>query len=155
HYPGSEEITSRNQMSLPQKKPILQNINSIFASCHKKISNYTIWIAQNCFQTIQLDSKEQFNKSQTVQTRIPFRYQISHVLDSGRRMKPSDFHSQFHLKVSFFYFYLYSYLFFFISNHSNLSLVYCITQRRSSHLRMTNCGGNKTKKDCTSQSILF
>ncbi|KNZ48276.1 uncharacterized protein VP01_577g2, partial [Puccinia sorghi] len=66
-----------------QKITCFQNINSIFASCHRKISNYALWISQNCYQTIQLDSKEQCNQAQTVRTGIPCRHKIAHLL-SGR-----------------------------------------------------------------------
>ena len=83
-----------------QKITSLQNINSIFASCHGKISNYALRISQKNFQSINPDRNGRCNQAQTVRTGIPCMHRISELLLSGRRVEPSDFHRQWHLKVS-------------------------------------------------------
>ncbi|KNZ52500.1 hypothetical protein VP01_3552g2 [Puccinia sorghi] len=69
-------------------------INSIFTSCHRKISKYAFWITQNFYQTIQLYSKKQCNPAQTLETEIPCRHKIDHLLASGNQVEPCDFHRQ-------------------------------------------------------------
>ncbi|KNZ52523.1 uncharacterized protein VP01_3545g2 [Puccinia sorghi] len=72
-----------------QKINTLKNINTIFATFNGKITNIFLCIAQIFYK---------------VQTGIPCRHQIAYLLASGWRVEPSDFHRQWHLKVSFFYF---------------------------------------------------
>ncbi|KNZ54000.1 uncharacterized protein VP01_307g4 [Puccinia sorghi] len=83
-----------------QKITSLQNINIIFATCHGKIINFALQTAQNCYMTIDHTSKEWCNQAQMVRTGMPCSHKIAQLLVSGRRVEPSDFHRQWHLKCS-------------------------------------------------------
>ncbi|KNZ60747.1 uncharacterized protein VP01_1505g1 [Puccinia sorghi] len=91
---------------------VVKLINRALKQQHHKIKSLfqqqkvtTCWIDQNFYQTIQFDSKGRCNQAQNIWTGMPFRHQIAHLSASGWRVEPSDFHRQWHLKISFLYFF--------------------------------------------------
>jgi len=109
----SHEISAQYHQ---EKINSLKYIGNIFDECHGRITHYALRKAQNNFtETARIDKNSGCNGDHHIRTGIPCRHQILAVIDSGGKIKPSDFHAQWHINVSFF---------FFISFHFSLSLFF-------------------------------
>jgi len=109
----SHEISAQYHQ---EKINSLKYIGNIFDECHGRITHYALRKAQNNFtETARIDKNSGCNGNHHIRTGIPCRHQILAVIDSGGKIKPSDFHAQWHINVSFF---------FFISFHFSLSLFF-------------------------------
>jgi hypothetical protein len=84
-----------------QKVTTLRNIQKIFTPCFGKITHYALRRAQNEFNPIKW-SKElgKCNHSFMVQTGIPFQHWIAYLVNCGEQIEPTEFCTQWHMKVS-------------------------------------------------------
>jgi hypothetical protein len=88
-----------------QKITTLRNIQKILTPCFGKITHYALCRAQNEFDLIKWSEElGKCNHSFTVQTGIPCKHWckhwISYLVNCGKQIEPTEFHTQWHMKVS-------------------------------------------------------
>jgi hypothetical protein len=93
-----------------QKIATLRNIQKIFTPCFGKITHYALCRAQNEFNlTKWTEELGKCNHAFTVQSGIPFKHRIAYLVNRGEKIQPTEFHAQWHMKVSCLFLFLSSF----------------------------------------------
>jgi hypothetical protein len=95
-----------------QKITTLRNIQKIFTPCFGKITHYALRRAQNEFDLIKwTEELGKCNHAFTVRSGIPCKHRIAYLVNRGEKIQPTEFHAQWHMKVSCLFCFLSSFFF--------------------------------------------